>query len=191
MADFKVAYKITLGHEGGYVNNPLDRGQETYKGIARRFHPNWPGWEIVDAHKTSSVSETNRILGANIVLQEMVERFYKAEFWDKLRLDEIRNQSIANEAFDTGVNMGTQRAGKFLQEGCNLTSRNGRDYGLLVIDGAVGPKTISTVNSHPRPSNLFNTMNILQGMHYVEDCRKNPEQQTFFNGWLTRVELMK
>lgn len=32
-----------LIHEGGYSNDPIDLGGETYKGIARNAHPNWQG----------------------------------------------------------------------------------------------------------------------------------------------------
>lgn len=48
MADFKTAYDITSGLEGGYVNDTNDLGQETYKGISRRFWPHWDGWQHID-----------------------------------------------------------------------------------------------------------------------------------------------
>ena len=40
MANFSDAYALTSAHEGGYVNDPVDRGGETYRGIARRYFPN-------------------------------------------------------------------------------------------------------------------------------------------------------
>jgi lysozyme family protein len=51
MAHFKTAYALTMGHEGIYSNNPKDRGGETYKGIARKFHPSWEGWKAIDRMK--------------------------------------------------------------------------------------------------------------------------------------------
>ena len=45
---FGEIFKKTMGHEGGYAFHELDRGGETYKGIARNFHKNWEGWKIVD-----------------------------------------------------------------------------------------------------------------------------------------------
>ena len=48
MADFNKAYKATMGHEGGYVDDPADKGGETYKGIARRYNPGWGGWKQID-----------------------------------------------------------------------------------------------------------------------------------------------
>lgn len=40
MARFEDAIKLTLIHEGGYVNNPADPGGETNMGITKRDHPN-------------------------------------------------------------------------------------------------------------------------------------------------------
>ncbi|MFM7564688.1 MAG: glycosyl hydrolase 108 family protein, partial [Planctomycetota bacterium] len=39
MADFAIAFDETMINEGGYVDDPDDRGGETYRGVARRFHP--------------------------------------------------------------------------------------------------------------------------------------------------------
>lgn len=39
MADFDKAHLEVMGNEGGYANNPVDAGGETYKGIARKFWP--------------------------------------------------------------------------------------------------------------------------------------------------------
>ena len=36
MADFRLAYKKIEAAEGGYVNDPDDKGGETYKGISRK-----------------------------------------------------------------------------------------------------------------------------------------------------------
>lgn len=46
--NFLKSYDILIKHEGGYVNDPDDKGGETYKGIARKFNPDWKGWKIID-----------------------------------------------------------------------------------------------------------------------------------------------
>ena len=48
MANFIKSYEITCKHEGGYSFDPDDAGGETYKGISRRFNPQWSGWKIID-----------------------------------------------------------------------------------------------------------------------------------------------
>ncbi len=49
MANFTQAYNLTSAHEGGYVNDAIDRGGETYRGISRVYHSSWKGWSNIDA----------------------------------------------------------------------------------------------------------------------------------------------
>jgi lysozyme family protein len=184
MADFKTAYKITMAHEGGYANNPADTGGETWKGIARRKHPDWPGWQLVDRAKTGNFPAN---LASYPNLQTLVEMFYKVKFWDYLKLDQINNQKIANELFDTAVNMGQGIAALFLQRSLNVSNRNGKDYPDLQVDGNVGSITVNAVNNHPRPDQLFKLINTLQGARYIGICEANPSQEIFLNSWLSRV----
>ena len=51
MADFSKAIPKLLKKEGGYVNNPADRGGETYKGIARKYHKSAFMWTLIDRYK--------------------------------------------------------------------------------------------------------------------------------------------
>lgn len=117
MAQFNPAFQITMGNEGGYANNPNDRGGETYKGVAKNFWPNWSGWPIVDGIIATKPPSINQALNNNAQLQTLVLSFYKANFWDTESLDNINDQQVANQLFDTAVNMGTGIASKFLQQG--------------------------------------------------------------------------
>lgn len=184
MADFKTAYKITMAHEGGYANNPHDSGGETWKGIARKKHPDWPGWALVDKAKQGDFpSNLNSASG----LQDLVEMFYKVKFWDYLKLDQINNQKIANELFDTSVNMGQGIAALFLQRSLNVSNRNGKYYPDLQVDGNIGSVTVNAVNNHPRPDQVLKLINTLQGARYIGICEANPSQEIFLTSWLSRV----
>lgn len=184
MAEFKTAYKITMAHEGGYANNPLDSGGETWKGIARKKHPDWPGWQLIDKAKQGDFPAN---LNSVPNLQNLVEMFYKVKFWDYLKLDQVNNQKIANELFDTAVNMGQGIAALFLQRSLNVSNRNGKDYPDLQIDGNVGPVTINAINNHPRQEQVLKLLNTLQGARYISICEANPTQEIFLNSWLSRV----
>lgn len=185
MADFKTAYKITMAHEGDYANNPTDRGGETWKGIARKMHPDWPFWSVIDDYKKKPGFPANMNDAPH--LQTGVEMFYKVKFWDYLKLDQINNQKIANELFDTAVNMGQGVAALFLQRSLNVSNRNGKDYADIEIDGSVGALTVNAVNDHPRPDQLLKLLNTLQGAKYIGICEANPSQEIFLNSWLSRV----
>jgi lysozyme family protein len=192
LANFYEAYQITKKHEGGYVNDKDGVGGETYKGISRRYHPSWPGWKIVDACKGKS-DFLNKIY-SDEKLEELVIGFYKEHFWDVNLLDEVSSQSVANEMFDTGVNMGVGRAAKFLQKALNVLNKNGKLYPDLVEDGVIGSGTLRALNaclSYRGDVYIYKVLNILQGMHYVNFMSKSSVQEKFAYGWLDRVDFIK
>lgn len=191
MADFKIAYDKTMGHEGRYANDPDDAGGETYMGISRRYHPHWDGWNIIDDKKGLGFP-TN--LAASKELDMEVMDFYEAIYWDVNLLDEVPSQSIANEMFDTGVNMGVSRATKFLQKSLNFLNRNGSLFEELIEDGDFGTKTLDAVKiilSHNDELVLLTMMNVLQGCHYMKYMKKSPVQEKYARGWFKRVILSK
>jgi lysozyme family protein len=95
MADFLTAYKETAAVEGSYSNHKNDSGGETWKGIARNKWPKWRGWKIVDSFKKLAGFPNN--LKSSDELQIAVLEFYKENFWNTLKLGEIKSQKIANE----------------------------------------------------------------------------------------------
>jgi len=192
MADFYQSYQITMGHEGGYANDPDDVGGETYKGVARNYHPSWKGWSLVDGHRDSATFKKD--LADDEELQQLVKEFYKANFWDVYLLDTFSSQIIANEMFDTGVNMGTSRASKFLQRALNYLNKNEALYDDLVDDGKIGNKTLKALNiilDNGEERLLYKILNILQANHYLEYMTKSPTQEKFARGWFSRVEFVK
>lgn len=192
MANYLEAYNITLKHEGGYSNDPDDAGGETYKGIARRYHPSWKGWVIIDTLKLEQSFPNNAY--SDKTLDADVKAFYKANYWDINLLDLCSSQPVANELFDTGVNMGTGRAGKFLQQALNLLNKNGKLYADLVEDGKVGSNTLKALNAclaYRGDEYLYKILNILQGMHYINYMTKSPTQEKYAYGWLNRVDFIK
>ena len=41
--NWEIALKTILHHEGGYVNNPHDRGGETNLGVTKKVYEEWGG----------------------------------------------------------------------------------------------------------------------------------------------------
>lgn len=189
MAKFETAYEITADFEGGYVNDADDAGGETYSGISRVYHPTWDGWNDIDDMKMDP--DFPRCLDDDDDLHVAVMDFYEQHYWDRNRLDEFP-QSIANEMYDTGVNMGVKRAAKFLQEALNYLNRNEDSYPDLVVDGAIGRISIDSMEyiiEHGDEEILLVIMNVLQGMHYLNYMKKSPIQEKYARGWLKRVAL--
>lgn len=170
-----------IGHaEGGYSNNPNDRGGETIFGIARKYHPSWPGWALVDA-------------GVRVWTPEMarcVADFYEVQFWKPLGCGSMPDV-LAYELFEQAVNMGIPRAARNLQEALNLLNRNGQSWPDITVDGKIGPTTqaiIRQVTSKPTGErDLVKVMNALQAEFYLNLVRTQGAQEEFLRGWLNRT----
>jgi len=193
MSNFKEAFDITMDHEGKYSNDKTDIGGETYYGISRRYHPKWKGWDIIDNVKANfPEKDYDKILSNDIELNELVYSFYIENYWDRFLGDEIPDQDIANELFDSSVNMGVQRSIGFLQKSLNVLNRNQKDYNDIVEDGVIGSSTLNTLNKFLKIDNsllLLKVMNIFQGMHYIDFMTKIPKQEKFARGWFKRVSF--
>lgn len=172
---FQNALAATLKAEGKYSNDPADSGGPTKYGItqavARRF-----GY-------AGQMQEYP---------QEEAERVYKLQYWDTLQLDEVDaiSEDIAQELFDTGVNMGIGRAGMFLQRSLNVLNREQADYPDLTVDGIVGPATIQSLRSFIARRKaqgelvLMRALDGLQRATYIEIAERNKTQESFVFGWL-------
>ena len=195
MADFDIAYAPLKAFEGGYDNDPDDRGGETYAGIARNFFPKWKGWAIVDATKNRVArSKLTAELAKNAELQGYVADWYRAEWWIPLGLPSLP-QDLANEIFEQAVNLGKAGCGKKLQTIINAfnysKSTKAALFADLVVDGAIGPKTLSALatllKSRTDSASLVHALNCMQGAHYIELAAKKASQRKYTTGWMTRT----
>lgn len=104
MADFLIAFNRTEKNEGKDIWTKVDgdSGGETWSGISRKANPSWSGWKIIDQIK-------NKKNGQKISTPELEERkqsLYRTNYWNPIWGDEIKNQKVANDLYDTGVNCG-------------------------------------------------------------------------------------
>ena len=185
MTAFDIAFAKTMGHEGVYSNDPVDPGGETYMGISRAYWPGWVGWKYVDADENTKG------------LEAAVRTFYRQNFWNKINGDKLSeiSQPIAFEVFDTAVNVGLSKAGKWLQEGLNLLNINQVLYPDIAVDGIIGNGTLQTVskyfdsrymNHDDKLTMLLKVMNHLQGCYYIKKMQQHPEKEKY-RGWFSRT----
>lgn len=181
MTNFEKAFIHTLGLEGKYSNNPNDTGGETMWGITKRLAVHY-GYSA--SMRDMPVSTAKSI--------------YKAEFWDKLRLEDVAKMSpeLAIEMFDTAVNMGSAIAVMFLQTSLNSFNRQGKLYADIKEDGAIGKTTLDTLHRYfaTRGVNgvsvMLKAMNCLQGARYIELGQRRQQNEEFTFGWFdNRVNL--
>jgi lysozyme family protein len=91
---FDEAFKLILGHEGGYVNDPQDPGGETNWGISKRAYPH---------------------VNMRLLTVEGAKEIYYRDYWNVMRCEELPNK-VAINLFDAAVNHGVHRAAIFLQQ---------------------------------------------------------------------------
>jgi lysozyme family protein len=173
MADLQVALERTLEHEGTYSVDPNDSGGETWRGISRKNHPDWIGWIAIDHFKASNPKWLDEAK-QDETLAAQVASFYRKEFWDKIKGDEIQSQDAANHIFDFAVNAGPTTCVKIVQR---IVGSN--------PDGVVGPQTILNINI--TGSFFCDQFAIEKVKHYTAICHKYPKNKKYFFGWIVRA----
>lgn len=91
--NFDTAFDRLIGHEGGYVNNPLDPGGETNWGISKRAYPN------VDIKNLT---------------RDGAKDIYRADFWNRVNAERLPD-GVAFQLFDFAVNSGIETAIRYFQ----------------------------------------------------------------------------
>lgn len=170
-----------IKREGGYVNDPSDRGGETKFGI------------------TVTTARSNGYKGAMKDLPiETARSIYLQEYWVKPRFNSINAilPSVAQELLDTGVNCGVGFAKPLLQKALNLLNQNGQYFPNLDPDGVYGEKTLTALKIYISKRGkdgeivLLRILNTYQGNRYITLAEKNPSQKKFIYGWfLNRVVI--
>ena len=102
--NFPKCLEVILKSEGGYVNDPHDRGGETNMGISKRAFPD------VDIKNLT---------------KEHASAIYKKYYWDKVQGDGLPS-GLDLVVFDSAVNSGPAQAVKWLQRSIGV-----KDDGVL------------------------------------------------------------
>ena len=163
MADFIPAFEAMIKNEGGYVLHNIhgDRGGMTFAGIARNMNPKWAGWDIVDAGGTPHA--------------DMVRSFYRTNYWNPVRGDEIVHQAIAQTVFDFAVNAGVPVAAKLAQLVAGTTP-----------DGKIGFKSVEALNAYD-PEKFVLAYALAKIARYRDIVSRDRIQQKFLLGWINRT----
>jgi len=155
------AFEHVIKSEGGYVNDPHDKGGETNLGVTKKAWAAYLGREIEDGEMRA-------------LTKEAVQPFYKEMYWDRVRGDDLPN-GVDYAVFDFAVNAGPGRAAKFLQEAVGVSA-----------DGVIGPGTLAAVKQAD-PEELLKAFSHAKSAFYHRLADKDASQQRFLKGWLNRV----
>ncbi|WP_176592042.1 glycoside hydrolase family 108 protein [Sphingobium sp. EM0848] len=173
--DISALIDEVIAREGGHSNHPADRGGPTHFGI------------------TQAVARANGYMGDMRALPRSVaEVIYRRLYWEKPGYAFVAELApgIAEELFDTAVNMGPATASGFLQRALNALNRNEQDYPDLKVDQAVGARTLAALGAFLKLRGkagekvLQKALEALQGERYLALAESRPANEAFLYGWL-------
>lgn len=164
MAQAKLMIPFLKKWEGGFVNDPDDKGGATNMGVTLKVYQKYFG-------KDKTAEDLK-----NITEDEWVTIF--KEYWNPWKADDIKNQSIAQLVVDMGWMSGTKTAIKKVQE-CLGTK----------ADGIVGPKTLALLNKLPS-AGVFRKLWVMR-YNWLNQIAKSGNNKKFLRGWLCRLNDIK
>jgi lysozyme family protein len=170
MANIDKLAPFILRWEGGFVNDPVDKGGATNMGVTIGT------WRSVGYDKDGDGDIDVDDLHL-LDKEDVIERVLRPHYWNRWRADEILNQSVANILVDWVWASGTHGI-----------KRPQRILGVTP-DGIVGPKTIAAVNSINPMELHFRIKN--DRIKFIDEiCQRDPSQERFRKGWMNRINAL-
>lgn len=175
MSDFQTALTVILKHEGGWVNDPNDRGGETNFGIST----------LIIEREGITNAELGMPEGRPVGWMKPMHvnaaiHIYRKLFWDRFGYGQIADQTCATKVMDCAVNCGPTQAHKLAQRAATACGQPATD------DGKLGPKSLAAINACV-PTEFMVQMKA-QMEHYYELIIKNrPANEKFRKNWMKRA----
>jgi len=124
--NFNDAFERVVGHEGGYQNDPADRGNWTTGVIGQGVNRGTKFGISAMSYPTLDI--------ANLTV-ERARTIYKADFWDRAKADQY-DFAVAFQLFDMAVNHGSGNAIRMLQRAVGVAD-----------DGQIGPASLAAIKA--------------------------------------------
>ena len=163
LTEFDDIIQVVLKHEGGYVDDPDDRGGATNWGVTQAVYENYVGYKC-DKEEIKKMT------------QETAEEIYFEKYWKPSRAEKLPEE-IRQTYFDMVVNFGKRGAAKVLQQTCN-----GKNTYKIKVDGMVGTATISA-SKNVEPDRL----RAYRVLKFASIVIKKPTQEKYWFGWFRRA----
>lgn len=164
MANAELMVPFIKKWEGGWANDPDDAGGCTMAGITIGTYRKYYG-----SNKTCD--------DLRFITPKEWLHIFKKGYWDKMKADQIENQSIAQLCVDMCWGSGPITSIKKIQSTLGLKA-----------DGIVGPKTLAALNGDPEK--VFYTLWNMRKA-WLEKIALKGNNKKFLRGWLNRLNDIK
>lgn len=176
---YSAALSFVLSNEGGYVDDPHDRGGETNMGITART--------MRRAYNDGLVKHTD----VKTLTRSEAAVIYERYYWQPSHACDM-GVPLCTLHFDAAVNHGLGGAAKLLQKTINnYAAKAGLDI-KVDVDGVVGVKTLAALKvciAYRGNLSLICEIYCNERADYFRAIvRSRPDQDRYLNGWLRRVE---
>lgn len=178
--------------EGGFVDDPTDRGGPTKKGVSQEF--------LDLLHKQNGGSDLPK--NSKDLNDEQIDRVFKKDFFEQPKIDKLYDiagehktgSKLVEHVFDAGVMSGPTNAGQWLQQAIDETigSSLGKKThsGKKEYDGNIGPKTRDALEKAIRDGKIKEISDSFADKR-IEFLRRLPDYQSRKNGWERRVRELR
>lgn len=166
MTKLEILAPWILAHEGGYANNPHDKGGATNKGVTIAT---WRAYGY-DKNGDGKIDQKD----VKLISNEDATKIMRRNFWNPWQGDNIKSQSIANMLVDW-----VWASGKY---GITIPQQ------LLGVkaDGKVGSITIAKLNQQ-NPEAFFKKLKARRRDYIMSISKPGTRNSVFRNGWLNRL----
>ena len=165
-ASYQKALRFILRWEGGFVDDPADRGGRTNRGVTQRTYDSWRSRQGLAPRDVKDIEEAE------------VSAIYEGDYWIPPRCDILASPLDLAE-FDTAVNMGVRRSVRILQTvlGCG-------------VDGAFGDTTKTAAANCDPGDAVVQYCKVREGI-YRGIVQRDPTQARFLKGWMNRLNALR
>jgi lysozyme family protein len=164
ITNYSRSFGLILQSEGGFTTDPRDPGNRLPDG-----RPGSTNLGVTQANWEAYVGRPVTWAEMQALTPEIVKPFYKKEYWDKVRADELPTP-IDYLMFDFAVNAGPVRSIKIMQKAVGT-----------VQDGILGPKTMRAIKAVPVGKLIADFSDEKEWWY------KSLKNKTYERGWLNRV----
>lgn len=156
-----------LGLEGGYVNDPFDKGGKTNFGISDLRDG------VSDGLVDINLDGLGDVAPKDLTYEQAVSIYY-SDYWLANKCH-LMPEYIALMVFDTAVNQGGNFARKTLQHALGVKA-----------DGIIGGMTLAALQEASSLKLLTDYVH-LRLLRYSQLAHKKPNQTKFLAGWVNRT----